>query len=253
MNIDVVFHRLPCYILNFDVQDIMGTHSFESEGHLNKNIIDKRGNIVKKYEDITNNQFSYEIIKKSIQDQEGCQLYGNISILKVPGNIHISSNSYANIISKLANDGLYKFDMSHTINHISFGKEDDIKYIKSTFNTGILNPLDNVHKSDTSNKNIYEYYLKVVPTTYIDIDGNKYNVHQFTANSNTLKANMMFPGLFFRYDISPILVKFTQSKERIFQYFVELCAIIGGVYMVCSVILTILINSSSVFFKNKEK
>lgn len=234
-------------------------------------MIDRKGNIIGKYEEKRNlndkvlakvkddshaaqNNPNYESVKSALTNEEGCQVYGNISVLKVPGNFHISSHSFAQIISKLAVEGFYKFDLSHTINHISFGEEDDIKQIKSKFNVGILNPIDNTSKSNSTNKKmIYEYYLKVVPTTYIDLSGNQYNVHQFTANNNEMKANMMVPAIFFRYDLSPILVKYTQTRERIFVFFIEICAIIGGIYMVTSVILTFIINSTAMFYKNKEK
>jgi hypothetical protein len=247
----------------------MGSHSINIDGTVVKNMIDKKGNIIGKYEDskplaIEKNtpkegkhiipQPNYENVKNSLKNEEGCQVFGNISVLKVPGNFHISSHSYAQIISKLATEGFYKFDLTHTINHISFGEEDDIKQIKSKFNVGILNPIDNTSKSNSNNKKmIYEYYLKVVPTTYIDLAGNQYHVHQFTANNNEMKANMMVPAIFFRYDLSPILVKYTQTRERIFVFFIEICAIIGGIYMVTSVILTFIINSTAMFYKNKEK
>lgn len=256
----------------------MGSHSVNIDSTIIKNSIDKNGNIIAVYDDhkylspdkkqpagpgaIKSEhghdhiiiQPDYEAVKMALKNNEGCQVFGNLSVLKVPGNFHISSHAYAQIIGKLATEGFYSFDLSHTINHISFGDEDDIKKIKSTFKTGILNPIDNtVTRGNSKDKSIFEYYLKVVPTTYIDVDGNKYDVHQFTSNSNEVKANMMVPAIFFRYDISPILVKFVQTRERIFQFFIEICAIIGGIYMVASVILTFIINSSNFFFKNKEK
>lgn len=36
VNLDVVFHRMPCDILSLDAQDIMGTHIMNIEGHLIK-------------------------------------------------------------------------------------------------------------------------------------------------------------------------------------------------------------------------
>ena len=54
-----------------------------------------------------------------------------------------------------------QFDVTHKINHISFGDDSDLKQIKAKFGVGVLNPLDNVKKSDTDLKKTYEYYLKV--------------------------------------------------------------------------------------------
>ena len=69
----------------------------------------------------------------------------------------------------LAAEGMMKFDLSHKINHISFGEDKDLKTIKKRFRTGELNPLDKTLKSENSKK-VYEYYVKIVPTTYIDIN-----------------------------------------------------------------------------------
>ena len=266
---DMVFHKLPCSILSLDVQDIMGSHSVNVEGTLIKNNINKNGNIISKYEESNNfnknsaskNSHDHNIsqpdidnVRGSLKREEGCQIFGSINILKVPGNFHISSHAFAQTIGRLASEGAYDFDLTHTINHISFGDEDDIRNIKKIFNTGILNPLDNTNKTMKNYKKvIYEYYLNVIPTTYIDLQGKEYDVHQFTANSNEVKAQMMIPAIFFRYDLNPILIKYTQTRERIFQFFIEICAIIGGIYMVTSFILTFIINSTSMFFKNKEK
>jgi hypothetical protein len=265
----MVFHKLPCSILSLDVQDIMGSHSVNVEGTLVKNNVDKKGNIIGKFEESdkfaknsaplggSNNnivQPDIDKVRGGLKREEGCQIFGSISILKVPGNFHISSHAFAQTIGKLASEGAYNFDLTHTVNHISFGNEDDIRNIKKIFNTGILNPLDNTNKTMKSYKKvIYEYYLNVIPTTYIDLQGKEYNVHQFTANSNEVKAQMMIPAIFFRYDLNPILIKYTQTRERIFQFFIEICAIIGGIYMVTSFILTFIINSSALFFKDKEK
>jgi len=46
----------------------------------------------------------------------------------------------------------------------------------------------------------------------------------------------MLPAIFFRYDLSAITVKHEQSKEDSFTFFVEICAIIGGVFTVVGII-----------------
>jgi len=43
-----------------------------------------------------------------------------------------------------AQNGISTLDLSHKINHISFGTDEDIKEIKKKFNKGVLNPLDGV-------------------------------------------------------------------------------------------------------------
>jgi len=49
----------------------------------------------------------------------------------VPGNFHISSHAYQNIIPAFMNQNkLTTIDLSHQINHISFGDDSDLKQIK---------------------------------------------------------------------------------------------------------------------------
>jgi len=71
--------------------------------------------------------------------------------------------------------GLNTIDVSHVINHISFGDDSDIKEIMKKFNKGVLNPLDNVKKIKGPELKtvgvMHQYYINVVPSTYEDIKG----------------------------------------------------------------------------------
>jgi len=65
---------------------------------------------------------------------------------KVPGNFHISSHAFhGNIYTVLGND-MSKLDLSHTINHLSFGNIEDVKYVRKHFDEGATNPLDRVER-----------------------------------------------------------------------------------------------------------
>lgn len=253
INMDLVINRIPCSIISLDVQDVMGTHSLNVHGKLVKNRVDQNGNLISLYNEPKEightheahsdvPQPNYEQLKREIQNKEGCQLFGNISVLRVPGNFHISSHAYGKTIARLINENIFKYDISHKVNHISFGDESDIQLIKAKFNVGNLNPLDGISriKKGEADK-IYEYYLKVVPTNYVDINNQSYDVNQFTSNSNEVPVNMMTPTIYFRYDIAPILVRFEQYKESFFEFFVQICAIIGGIYSVIGII-DILVN-----------
>lgn len=255
INLDIVLYRLPCSIVSVDAQDIMGSHSLNVHGLITKTRLDKQGVSLGSYllEAKTGNKKTevansnghnhndvhmpnYEEVKKAILNEEGCKLEGTIQVLRVPGNFHISTHAYGNIVTKLMSEGIFSTDLSHKINHISFGDETDLKNIKSKFDVGILNPIDGVEKIDHVNQKIYEYYLKVVPTTYMDINGHALHAHQFTSNSNENINKMMISTIFFRYDISPILIRITQYKEELFHFFIQICAIIGGLFTVMGIL-----------------
>ena len=61
---------------------------------------------------------------------------------------------------------------------------------------------------------MHQYYINVIPTTYEDLQGKKYYVHQFTSNSNDINTGQL-PALYFRYDLSPNTLKFIKDLELI--------------------------------------
>ena len=175
INIDITLHKFPCSILSIDVQDVMGSHSVNVHGTLTKNKLNSQGKVIGQeiYKKANMNPLeeelnkgndeempSMDLVKKEIDDSEGCQVFGYFFVKKVPGNFHISAHAYGRIVQQLASMGLFKFDLSHTIHHLSFGEMNDEKIIRKYFHEGELNPLDKSSKKDSSRK-VYDYYLKV--------------------------------------------------------------------------------------------
>jgi Endoplasmic reticulum vesicle transporter len=108
-------------------------------------------------------------------------LVGFVIVNKVPGNFHISAHPFQHVLPKvLVYAGISTLDLSHKINHLSFG--DQTLEIKQRFgNQGVLNPLDGLER--IKNKELkhvgvmHQYYISVVPTTYIDTSNREYFVH----------------------------------------------------------------------------
>ena len=75
----------------------------------------------------------------------------------------------------------------------------------------------------------------MVPTTYTDINNNFWHVHQFTASSNEVVSNML-PAVYFRFDLSPVTVRYWQYKENFNHFLIQICAIIGGIFSVTGII-----------------
>jgi hypothetical protein len=104
---------------------------------------------------------------------------------------------------------------------------------------------------------MYSYYLKVVPTIYESLDGNIIKTNQFSVtehqknmggDSHGLPGKSVpiyvvyvqlltnASGVFFMYDLSPIMVKFTETKKSFAHFLTGVCAIIGGVFTVAGLI-----------------
>lgn len=251
INIDIELVRLPCSILSVDVQDVMGSHSVNLHGSLVKSRLDAKGNVISEEEykrakedhshDHEGHDHSqdimpdYEFVKNQYANKEGCKIKGFFMVNKVPGNFHISSHAYGPILQRLFSEGVFNYDVAHKVNHMSFGSDKDLKTIKNTFNSGVLNPLDGTEKLEQRRK-MYEYYLKIVPTTYIDISGNEFFVNQFTSNSNEVDATNSLPAVYFRFDMSPVTVKYWQYKENLLHFLIQICAILGGIFSVTGII-----------------
>jgi hypothetical protein len=131
VNVDVMFPRMPCDILGLDVEDILGTHKTDVMGELFKKRLDSNGKVLS-----TESAHDKEESRSKIRDRareelkakQGCQFTGFIKVYRVPGDFHIASHTFDDIIFSLRNEG-YHLDYSYKINHISFGKKKDHDYI----------------------------------------------------------------------------------------------------------------------------
>eukprot|EP01104_Vermistella_antarctica_P004260 TRINITY_DN14746_c0_g1_i1.p1 TRINITY_DN14746_c0_g1~~TRINITY_DN14746_c0_g1_i1.p1 ORF type:complete len:379 (+),score=92.73 TRINITY_DN14746_c0_g1_i1:203-1339(+) len=173
------------------------------------------------------------------QKGEGCRVYGYVHVSKVAGNFHVApGKSFENSrvhVHDLATHGGESFDLTHTINELSFGE----KY------PGLINPLDGAHKK-TKNVDMkgygmmYQYFVKVVPTVYTYSDGNSVETNQFAVTEHERfldpHATSGLPGVFFMYEISPIKVTFSEAVHSFASFLTSICAIVGGVFTVSGMV-----------------
>jgi len=140
------------------------------------------------------------------------------------------------------------FNLTHTINKLSFGTEFP----------GIINPLDGVTKTWDSNtaSAMYQYFVKVVPTIYESIGGSLINTNQFSVTEYTRSiekdTGQGLPGIFIMYDLSPIMVKFTETQKSFAHFMTGVCAIIGGVFTVAGIIDSFIYHGLKSFKKKVE-
>mmetsp|Transcript_44964 Transcript_44964/g.51983 ORF Transcript_44964/g.51983 Transcript_44964/m.51983 type:complete len:330 (-) Transcript_44964:154-1143(-) len=245
VNIDISLPRMPCDIVSLDQQDVMGTHTVNLAGDLHKVRTDERGNEIEVEKHSQDHDYGsnidFERTRKAFQAKEGCILRGYILVNKVPGNFHISSHAYGHLLQEVfRQNGISTIDVSHRINHLSFGEEKDLTYVRKNFKQGVLNPLNGMQKvpKDVNTGTTYQYYLNIVPTTYQSTWHTLY-VFQFSANGNEVNSGML-PALFFRYEISPNTIKFSQESIGFLHFLVQLSAIIGGVFTIASVVDSVL-------------
>ena len=55
------------------------------------------------------------------------------------------------------------------------------------------------------------------------------------------------PALFFRYELSPLKIKYSISYADWSNYFINICAIVGGMFVVAGIIESVLTNGIGLF------
>ncbi|ELU16969.1 hypothetical protein CAPTEDRAFT_192533 [Capitella teleta] len=145
---------------------------------------------------------------------EGCRIYGFLEVNKVAGNFHVApgrsfSQHHAHIHDMQALQGM-KFNMSHRIQHLSFG--DDYP--------GQVNPLDASEQvTEQADFVMFSYYVKVVPTSYLRANGEFVSSNQYSVTKHHKKVGggilgeQGLPGVFVTYELSPMMVKYTEKNR----------------------------------------
>ncbi|KAJ0985949.1 hypothetical protein J5N97_004305 [Dioscorea zingiberensis] len=106
-------------------------------------------------------------------------------------------------------------EISHKIQRLSFGE----------YFPGIVNPLDGVEWVQQTPYGMYQYFLKVVPTVYTDINGHEIQSNQFSMTehfrTDAVGRLQALPGVFFFYDLSPIKSASLKSLGAILIFFLR--------------------------------
>ena len=138
----------------------------------------------------------------------------------------MSCHAFADAVMILYSQGKM-LDFSHTINHLSFGKEESISKIKSITGGYSLSPLDKTVESTRpqgSNghyHNVYTtYYIHITPTKYLIGEEEEYSAHEFAYSSQTMMTHGM-PAVFFRYELNPIFISYQVVPEKFFVFFIR--------------------------------
>lgn len=168
------------------------------------------------------------------EEGEGCNIYGFLDVNKVAGNFHFApgksfqqSNVHVHDLLAFQKDS---FNLTHKINRLAYGD----------FFPGVINPLDRVEWTQHTPNAMYQYFLKVVPTVFTDINGHTIQSNQFSVTEHVRGAELgrlqALPGVFFFYDLSPIKVTFIEAHVPFLHFLTNVCAIIGGVFTVSGIV-----------------
>ncbi|XP_053683376.1 endoplasmic reticulum-Golgi intermediate compartment protein 3 [Sabethes cyaneus] len=174
---------------------------------------------------------------------EGCQIYGSMEVNRVGGSFHIApgkSFSFSHIhVHDVQPFASSRFNTSHRINTLSFGEE---------FGFGQTSPLDSTEEIANEGAMMFQYYIKIVPTEFVPLNGPKLHTNQFSVTKHQKSVSVAsgetgMPGIFVTYELSPLMVRFTEKRSSFSHFATNLCAIIGGIFTVAGIIDSLLFTS----------
>lgn len=165
----------------------------------------------------------------------GCQISGNLVIDEAPGKFVIHANSFGHSIAP------HMTNLSHVVNHFSFGDMEDQKYYAShvSWLQRSLFPLDGHVYITSELHQAYHHYMQVV-TTEIEESAIKKWARATIARVYKMKTtshlssyrHFIVPEVQFSYDLSPIAVSYVQISRSSHEYLTSLLAILGGTFTV---------------------
>ncbi len=200
-------------------------------------------------------------MNEQFAEDGGCQLYGSLDLNRGSGHFHIAPHKKLHQPAGDAsgrpgqNAGLFnlmdlisftfdQFNVSHTINTLSFGENFP----------GIKSPLDGETRGVKDTHGMYQYYIKVVPTRYkalystTEIQSNQYAVTEHMSHLAPGSGRGL-PGVYFHYEVSPIQALFEEKRGGMLGFITSCCAIVGGAFSVMGLVDVFLGAVLKTFFK----
>lgn len=226
VNFDMSFHKLPCFAMSFDVLDALGRHEMGMSGAVHKERLGTDGKRIGEWQ-------SSNDMEMGQQSSEGCRVFGHVFVNKVPGNFHVSAHGLQHLVMRFMGGHM---NVQHTIHHLWIG---DVEFHGDHGYEGQLHPINGLAQLDEQTMH-YEYHLDIVPTIFGAGSAKKapeersYQLAIAKHKQELPPGNM--PAAFFRYQLSPITVRFDRERVSFIHFLTYVCAIVGGVYSVAGIV-----------------
>lgn len=247
VNIDMTI-AMKCHFLTVDVRDAVGDRLHVSDIDLKKDgttfdighagrldsIPDRRLHVGKTIDaskkknratfgrdNRPEQQKQFKKTNHLVPDGPACRVYGSIGAKKVTGNLHVTTLGHGYFSWEHTDHKL--MNLSHVVHELSFGP----------YFPQIAQPLDSVVELSNENFAVFEYFVSIIPTCYIDRWGRKLETNQYSVNDYTrvVRHGQGVPGIFIKYDIEPLTMTVRERTTTLVQFLVRLAGILGGVWV----------------------
>lgn len=207
--IKIKIEHMECRFLGIDIQDEMGRHEVG---------------------------FLKNTKREPINGGKGCLFMTNFHIAKVPGNFHVSTHS--------SQEQPENGNMAHEIVDLHFGEpigENVVTALPKTINTNSFRALaGHVTGPKAPMGSSFDYTLRIVPTVIDQYNGKRITSYQYTYAYKDfisfVHGRKASPASWFRYEISPLTVKYTEKKQPFYRFITTICAVIGGTFTVAGIV-----------------
>ena len=250
INMGIRFPSMPCHLISLDQADQIGNHRMDIGETIKKNKM--RSN--KTEQEFKSKFVEVQKVIDAISEGEGCYISGHVPVSKVAGNFHVSHHNYAQLfyyLKKERQDLLSKISFSHQFNYLYFGDREVDRDVLKRF--GIMDyesfsgsgKLPNYENGKSGQD--YDYFIKLIPHILEDqIRGKTYITYQYSITHRAteydeVKEDNSMPIIQVNYDLSPITVKISVVRNSLTQTLTHVCAIVGGVFVIFSLLNKILI------------
>lgn len=135
-----------------------------------------------------NKQVAFKDTEHLVKDGDACRIYGSVLLKKVTGNLHISTLGHGYLSWEHTPHNL--MNLSHVIHELSFGP----------FFPDISQPLDHSVEISQEHFAIFQYFVNIVPTRYIDSRGREIQTSQYSVTDyvKTIQHGQGIPGIFIK-------------------------------------------------------
>ncbi|KAI7907221.1 endoplasmic reticulum vesicle transporter-domain-containing protein [Cokeromyces recurvatus] len=199
--------------------------------------------------------------KTTAQSREGCRMHGTLSVNKLRGNFHFSAGrafsqggTHIHDMSQFLHNE-YNQNFMHEIHHLQFGSHEyNLHKQKRTKSSTLVHPLDNTKWGNMQAAMMYQYFIKIVPTEFDFLNGKQTRTFQYSVSKqDQLVTNGGgLPGVFFMLDHSPMRIIYSEWRPTLGSFLTSLCAIVGGVFSVASIIDSALYRAERISKQRKQ-
>ena len=241
VNMELLFNSVPCNLLSLDTVDIMNNHKGDiSDTITKKKYFHSNNRIGEKY--LTNRDIANLV--NAVNNKEGCAFIGKIRINQVPGEYHISFHNYRSLwrdLNMKHGDLAPRIKLSHSFKSLSFG--DTTQRVVKRFELDpnlFFRSFEDINTFNDNQVLNYNYFVKIIPYMLVDENwGSTYYAYSFSLTSKSKPFNPHhdeMPIVTVRYEFSPIMMKVTHLKRDYLHFLTHVSAIVGGVFVVFSII-----------------